>query len=556
MSNLAVIPTALAMTHAMQAKQGQALDPWQALRDDQRQTAGERAVLVQRVIRDERLHGVSRRQAIGALLAGIEAGQAVGPLAQAAAALARDGGAPDQATLYRWCKAFEERGLVGLAPAYRGRQRKAGGWEERAIALWNQGQQPAYATVAIWLEQEGFRVNPKALTRFLKALPDEVGGVNSPRRVGRHYYGLNFGKFTPRDAQAVPAGFVYEGDGHCCDVYVAHPNSGNAWRPELTVWLDIHSGACLGWWISESESFHTTLFSLANTLVAHDHVPASIHVDPGPGFENAGMLGELTGFLPRMGIEMITALPGNAKGKGYVEGWFRWFEEREGKKWPTFMQRRTDDAHERLRYKVEKGLLRLPHLEEYKLGIATYVDWFNKKNPVKSFGSSRLAQFERTLERCPVVTPLEDLLRPREVRTVQNWTVRLANRWYRDNALRHFNGKEVLVEYSLTDDQAVTVRDLQGRRVCQARLLRKTPWLEDSRIAEGLRRRLEGQKRRLQERADELEQRAKPMLTMDDIEAVLDTLSPQMEQITRAAPVGVARIEEAADGDFSPFDCL
>ena len=124
---------------------------------------------------------------------------------------------------------------------------------------------------------------------------------------GQHYYRQNLTPYVVRDTSALPVGFIYEGDGHTCDVHIAHPQTGKATRPELTVWLDVRSHYCVGWWLSDAERASDTLFSLSHAIVSHDHVPIMIHVDPGSGYKNKLIQGEAVSYCERLSIEFMTA---------------------------------------------------------------------------------------------------------------------------------------------------------------------------------------------------------------------------------------------------------
>lgn len=416
-------------------------------------------------------------------------------------------GMPSEPTLQRWIKDYIGGGIISLAPKYKGRVRETRGWEARALELFNQPQRPAYSTVAYWLREEGFAAaDNKAVIRYLKAAPSNLTETGR-KRVGAHYYAQNIKPHVMRDNTVMPVGFCYEGDGHCCDVYVAHPATGRAFRPELTTWLDIRSQKVVAWWISESESAQTTLFSLSQALVAHDHVPAMVHTDPGSGFKATMISHEVTGFLVRFHIESMLALPGNAKGKGLQEGWFRWFEERCGKRFATYCGHdRTDDFLRRLGDKVKAGSIVLPTLQQYIDAVRSYVEAYNR-NPQEELGCAPDDLWAR-LERVPLITPAEAVIRPRCTRTVRRWGVELDNRKYRAGGLAQYEQREVVVEYSMHDDDRVWIHDHAGRFVCEAQLVKKTAWLPASRIAEGQQRRLEGQRQRHLRAIDEQEARA------------------------------------------------
>lgn len=404
-------------------------------------------------------------------------------------------GMPSATTLRRWLRDYIQGGIVELAPKYQGRQRKARGWEAKALEYFNRPQWPSFGTAALWLRQDGYtNVNAKAVERYIKASPAHLGTLGK-KRLGPHYYAQNVKPHVVRDNTVLPVGFVYQGDGHCCDVYVQHPAKGH-FRPELTVWIDVRSHYVVGWWISESESAQTTLFSLSRALLDHDHVPAYVHTDPGSGFK-ARMISDTTaGFLAKFHIRPMLALPGNARGKGLVEGWFRWFEERLGKRFDSFCGHcRTDDALSRLETHIKRGAIKLPTLEQYIEAIRGYIDFYNT-NPQKGLGDKAPADLWSDLERVALETPGEAVLRPREECSVRKSRIRLDNRLYESPRLEDYNGHKVLVEYSIHDDERVWVLDEKGRQIAEAALVLKEAWMPASRIEEAQQKRLEGQRQR------------------------------------------------------------
>jgi putative transposase len=456
--------------------------------------------------------------------------QGASPMAAAEWLVAVSPEAPSAVSVYRWLKAYLTGGIVELAPDYKGRQRKERGWEARAAELYNQPQKPAYATVAYWLRKEGFAdASEHNVRRYLKALPSNLTETGK-KRLGAHYYAQSIKPHKVRDNTVLPVGFVYEGDGHCCDVYVAHPATGRAFRPELTTWIDIRSHYLVSWWISESESAHTTLFSLSQALVAHNHTPAYVHTDPGSGFKAKLISDEVTGFLVRFAIEPMLALPGNAKGKGLQEGWFRWFEERLGKRFDTYCGHdRTDDFLRHLSEKVKRGIIVLPTLQQYIDAVRDYVETYNN-TPQDGLGGKTPAEIWAALERVELHTPAEAIIRPRIQRTVQRWGITLDKRKYRAAALAQYEGREVIVEYSIHTDDRVWVHDLKGRYLCDAQLVEKTPWLPDSRIEQAQQKRLEGQRQRHLRAIAEQEARARVPLSAAAMLDAIEQDTPAVEQ--------------------------
>lgn len=155
---------------------------------------------------------------------------------------------PSRATVFNWLKGYSENGREGLLPSYTGRVRKEYGWEAQAIRLYNIPSKPAYADVAkVLREQYGEETaTDSRVTRYLKNLPATLNS-NSPHRLGRHHFDQNRRSFKSRDRESLLVGEMYEGDGHTVDAYIAHPNTGLPFRPELTAWMDIRSRYIVGW---------------------------------------------------------------------------------------------------------------------------------------------------------------------------------------------------------------------------------------------------------------------------------------------------------------------
>lgn len=418
-------------------------------------------------------------------------------------------GMPAAKTLEAWIGRFRRYGVAGLADHRLGRARRAYGWEARAQYHFTQPQRPCVATVARWLKEEGFDSASASRVRcFIKSLPATQSTL-APNRVGRHYHDQNVKPYVIRDASVLPVGFVYQGDGHTCDAYVLHPNSNGHYRPELTFWIDVRSQFIVSWWLSESESAITTMYSFSAALVDHDNVPAFWHVDPGSGFIAKMNTDETTGLLARFGIQRMEARPGNAKGKGLVERLFGIFEERTGKRFASYCGHcRTDDALNRLEMRIKRGEIEPPTFAQYADAVRHFVTTWNSENHKGLAQGETPEQLWQQMDRVPVETPAAAVIRPAKRCKVRRSTVTLDGRAYRHPALAQWDGEWVMVEYSLTSDQVITVRDLDGRYLTDATLTKASPWMPTSRIKQAQQKRLKHQQKRLQNRMDELSARA------------------------------------------------
>lgn len=455
---------------------------------------------------DEVSQGAATKAACKLFLRRLNAGKLNGEITALAQEFGRKGQSPSLATFERWVARYQEAGVYGLASKKNGRDRTAWGWEARAQRLWLTEQRRNAGDVAWVLQGEGFdTATYPRVKRYLDSLPATLG-ENSPRRVGRHHYNQNIGAYITRDESVLPVGFVYQGDGHLVKWYTAHHNAGTPFRYEFTPWIDVRSKYVVGWYVSEAESARSTLFGISKALINHNHVPALVHTDPGPGFHNRLVAAdEEVGFFGRLSITHMRALPGNAKGKA-IERFFRTFTSRCGKQFDTFCgDDAGPDALNRMRSRIDKGEIRLPSYAETYAAIAEYIERYNNTYQEK-LGCTPAEMWAR-LERTPVETPAAALYRPREKRSVRRCQIELHNRTYKNReGLRDYNdGRYVIVEYDLHDPSQVWVYDDRARFICTAQLVHAKPWLSENRMADLERKRQEGRIKRLDQKKAEIE---------------------------------------------------
>lgn len=444
-------------------------------------------------------------------------------------------------TIKRALSAYRKEGKTGLLPRYKGRVRLNYGWEVRATALYNLPGKPGFADVASRLIEEGFEeVSESRVARYLNALPATLGKL-SPARVGPHLHKLRRQTFQRRSLDEVLVGEIYAGDGHTCDCYVGHPNTGKPFRPELTAFIDIKSGYVPGIWFTESESAVSTLFALSHAMRTQDHVPAWVYIDRGAGWRAKMLSDEVTGFYGRFDIGVIGALPGNPHGKGWIERWFRTVRDKHDKFFAGGQVYCGDDmaaeTNRRLSADLNKAVptRKLPSLREYVASFTAWLDHYHQQ-PQDKLGGRTPAQVWTGLNRVSVELDMSSVVRPREEVTVGRQQVRLHNRFYYAEALALFDAKRLQAEYDLFDDSRVWLFDGKGRFVTEARLVNTIGVLPTSRLEEGRDRRAAGQIKRLERKLDEVQQRRADPITADVQIAAIDALRPALPASKEALP--------------------
>jgi putative transposase len=502
-------------------------DEFAALTEKQRTDAVRLEAVLQPALRKIRDQGLSIRKAAAWLVRvhGTEIGRS-------------------EISIQRDLSNYLQQGLMGLVSGNKGRPRRQGDWESLALEYFTRPSKLAASTIAEKLRDEhGFAdATDGRVKRFLDSVPAHLGEFH-PRRVGPHFRRLNLKPHVIRDRSVVAPGLIYQGDGHSLHYYVRHPEAGHHITAELTPWMDIGSRYIAGWWLGYSESAVQTLYSLSHAILLHDHVPQMLHVDPGSGFKNKMMCDQVAGFAPRLGdVQFMTALPGNARGKGDIEGWFRWFEEKHGKFQASYKGKEVPQEFlRRLAKRIEAGEMYVPHWEEALDGIARYIDAYNKRNQA-GLGKRSPQSIWETKVQAPLHLPPEMLMRPSEIRKARSYRVSLWNRVYEATELQAWEGRDVRVEYDLHNAQQVWLYDLKGRFIARAQLVEAKPWLDTNRIADLERKRLEGQVKRLDQRRALLEDMARPSITAEQQLHALENLGaaetlPEEKEVERLQPL-------------------
>jgi len=503
---------------------------WDQLPEVKRELASDRERIVKHLI-DLENQGGSMRAIVDNFIAQVKYNRLSNDINKLALKLGRKDNPPSRATLYNWIAAFKEHGIMGLIKKHKGSERKIYGWEAVALRYYSQPQKPGIDTVALWLRRDGFDTATNARVRsYIKSMPANLS-ENSRKRLGAKEHRDTQKSFVRRDTTVIPVGYIYQGDGHTIDAYLGHPQTGKSWRPELTVWIDVRSRYIVGWFISESESALSTLFALSHALMQHDHVPAMLHIDNGAGFKSKMVNDKSRGFYARFSIETIFSIPGNPKGKGQVERWFRTLRDQHDKMYDTYCGHdMAPDVLNKIVRDAKANKYELPTLQDYTASLATFIEQYN--NTVHSALDGKTpAQLWATLERVPIEIPAHAICWPQKEVNVKRQGFRLDKREYMAPELQQYNGTKLVAEYNVHDDSIVRVLTQDERWICDAKLVNKAHYLPASRIEENEHKRLKGQTKRLQSRIDENEKRVGSNITHDQVLDGINNFTGELDEI-------------------------
>ncbi|OSB74578.1 transposase [Serratia marcescens] len=480
----------------------------------QRQTADARMALVVEVMRLGDLPGFSRAKAIREIVRQAQASELPERLANAAAAANAKKGTSrslSEISLKRWVADFNKTSsaaerLLLLAPGKRQVVKPEEiKWLPEFLSFYRRpdgrGIQEAYDDFAKeWIE----RYQDDLLMRAAIPSYDQVCYAMNKLPVVVKQKGRITGSefrqyegFIRRDWESLPVNYVWIGDGHGMKMKVAHPDHGNPFSPEVTFILDGSCRFIVGWSLALSESVIAVADALRHGIKNHGK-PFLYYSDNGGGETNNTFDAELTGILPRLGIDHRLGIPENPQGRGIIERLNRSLAMRISRQFATYygtgadrstvrrmtkaLQSATNAANKgkELSAKQEKTLRDLPSWEALIDAIEAGVEWYNNRPhdslPLRGDGEHFTpAQFRRyKLEKEATAIEwlsdleLREMFMPQIERHVSRCEVRLFNNFYYSPELNNEHGNQVLVNYDLHDASKVIVRRLDGSFICEA----------------------------------------------------------------------------------------
>ena len=504
-------------------------DPWKESTERARHvaTCRETVVAYVRAMTDA---GVSQNNAVSLLLERGAAGQLTAHFANALTGSAKAGrAAPSRSAICEWCALHREGGIAALLPDHKGRVVEAAGWWGPALEYFNQPSKPDMSAVhRLLTEVDGFAVTYDQVRGYLTGVP-AMFGRNSPARIGKNLYRLTEKAFIKRSTANALPGDVYVADGYRVDVYLAHPLTGDIWRAELTVAIDMRSTVCVHWRADDHEGTYAVQNMWAECFAIHNHVPPFLYLDNGSGYKNKLMSDDLTGFYARAGIQQIIhAIPGNPHGKGWVERFFRNMKDDFLKLWKPQFYCGDDMAPEALSHTVREikaGRLVLPSLAEFTAAFNAWLTRYHQR-PHPEDKSVTRAELWAGLAPIPPHASVLELKRQAATLGVRRARITHQRRIYTHPDLHAFNGQDAILEYDLMDDRVGVVRTLDGRWICDAHLVSAIDAIAPNRLEEKRQTRAADAVKRLEKKIYEQKQRAGLVI---DAEAVAVGAMPALE---------------------------
>jgi len=510
-----------------------------------------------------------------------------------------------RATVYNWLALRERGGVPALAPALSKKQKPLPVWWSEFFPYYARPQKPTVTRALLnWQRANPGRNEPFPTVRKIRIAIGKLGEVEKMRgRLGAQSLKA-LQAYKVRDTSDLLPTSVYVADGKTFDAEVAHPGHGKPFRPEITSIIDACTRKVVGWSVSLKENTIAVADALRVACCCNG-IPAIFYVDRGPGYKNKMMDAPLTGFMSRLDIHKMEALPYNSQAKGNIERLNRLWTE-VSRDFPTYINRDmdreakhyvhkqtrkdTEDTRKDGRNLVIAGEARrvsglLPTWQQFIACIEREIEDYNDRPhsslPRTSDPETGKQRFMSPNEMWQAavgcgfsaitVTETEeaDLFRPWIIRVVQRCMISLHTNSYFSIALEEYHGREVIAAFDIHDGSKIWVREIDlidgerqpGRLIAVAEFEgNKTSYAPVSYVRKKEGERAQGRTRRLQGHLNEVEEeRFSRMLEHQPVQPIIETTWTPV-RAPEPLPVGQTRAEpkpEAAaiDPDARPsFD--
>lgn len=357
--------------------------------------------------------------------------------------------------------------------------------------------------------------------------------------------------YVKRDWSGLMPNDVWMGDGHSLKMKVRHPDHGQPFTPELTLIVDAATRYIVGWSLAYSESTIAVADALRHAMSRHG-VPCIYYSDNGGGQSNKIFDADITGILPRLGVEHTTGIPGNPQGRGMIERLNQTVGLRIARQFETYygtgadpdtvrknltgvasLAKATSDKVLALTPKQRSAVGKLPTWDELLQVIEAVVDDYNHNHAHRELGGMTPAAMREQMilhaspDEMVLLCGIEarNLFRPQFVRRVQRGWITWHNKHYWHAELENWDGKDVILAVDQHDPSSVIVTADNGDWICDAKLDgNKRPGMPESMVAEARRKRSEAAIKRAKDKVERAAAELRPVIEAAKTTTVHDLL--------------------------------
>lgn len=385
--------------------------------------------------------------------------------------------------LFRWQKKYREGGAAALFD-------RRGGYNKGQSSI---AEEPWQYFYSLYMTQQkrGVQVCYDYTKKMFPAIP----GINAFRRrvseipeLALIFYREGeeaFRNATPtmdRDKTDLDSNDIWYSDHHRIDVFTRSSHGeGKICRLWLTVFFDARSNKVISYICREAEPNATVVKQCLRKGIESHGIPKETYFDNGKDYRSKAFNTDFPmSIYQKLGIGQIYATPYLGRAKT-VERFFKTFEERFGKMFPTYAGKDAKNRPEQMRIPNRKIHTIAADIDRFLECLDNYMEDYNHtssrgsdmegKSPDEVYYTNLKVKREVTDRRALAI-----LCGTFESRKVNKNGINLYGRVYESSTLVAHYGKKVLVNYMPDNMDTLNVFDEDMNALCTATAKVRTPF--------------------------------------------------------------------------------
>lgn len=284
-----------------------------------------------------------------------------------------------------------------------------------------------------------------------------------------------------RDKTDIASNDIWFSDHHRVDVFTRNEDGSRLCRLWLTVFFDARSNKVISYICRNADPAADVIKQAMKKGMELYGIPKEVYFDNGKDYRSKGFRPDFPlSLVHQLGINSIYATPYHGQAKT-VERFFRTFEERFGKMFPTYTGKDAKNRPEKMRVSDEKILAIAPSIETFLAALDNYMKDYNQ-TPSRGKNLEGKSPDEVYYQNLSIKREITDrktlalLCGTFDMRTVHKSGITFKNRVYWDKELLPYFKKKVIINYDSENLDVLNVFDEDMRAVCTAEAKVRTPF--------------------------------------------------------------------------------
>lgn len=284
-----------------------------------------------------------------------------------------------------------------------------------------------------------------------------------------------------RDKTDIASNDIWFSDHHRVDVFTKNEDGSRICRLWLTVFFDARSNKVISYICRAADPAADVIKQTMKKGMELHGIPREVYFDNGKDYRSKVFSQEFPlSLVHQLGIKSIYATPYHGQAKT-VERFFRTFEERFGKMFPTYTGKDAKNRPEKMRVSDEKILSIAPSIETFLTALDNYMEDYNH-TPSRGKNLDGKSPDEVYYQNLSVKREITDrkalalLCGTFDTRTVNKSGISFRNRVYWDKELLPYFKKKVIINYDSENLDVLNVFNEDMRAICVAEAKVRTPF--------------------------------------------------------------------------------